>query len=141
MAEFIATAIQTVEPNQNILFTDTSICGNNSILHRSGSGLFTLRGLPSAQCRARFKVNFGANIAIPTGGTENPISVAIAINGEPVNSTIMTVTPAAVGEFFNVSRSTYIDIPTGYCSQISIQNVSTQAIEVENANILIDRVA
>lgn len=40
---------------------------------------------------------FGGNIAIATGGTVTPISVAIAINGEPLPATTMTVTPAAVG--------------------------------------------
>ena len=140
MAEYIATDVQTVETNQNILFTDTLICGSNSIFHRQGSGLFTLRGITN-QCRARFKVTFGANIAIPGGGTVDPISVAIAINGEPILSTTMIVTPAAVSQFFNVGRTIYIDIPAGCCSQISIKNTSTQSISIENANLIIDRVA
>ena len=84
MAEFIAVGQQTVEPNQNILFTDVAVRGNNSILHRAGSGLITLRGMPCCQARARFRVAFGGNIAVPTTGTVGPISVAIAINGEAV---------------------------------------------------------
>lgn len=140
MAEYIATDVQTVETNQNILFTDTPICGSNSIFHRQGSGLFTLRGITN-QCRARFKVTFGANIAIPETETVDPISVAIAINGEPILSTTMIVTPAAVSQFFNVGRTIYIDIPAGCCSQISIKNTSTQSISIENANLIIDRVA
>lgn len=140
MAEYIATDVQTVETNQNILFTDTPICGSNSIFHRQGSGLFTLRGITN-QCRARFKVTFGANIAIPEAETVDPISVAIAINGEPILSTTMIVTPAAVSQFFNVGRTIYIDIPAGCCSQISIKNTSTQSISIENANLIIDRVA
>lgn len=140
MAEFIAVPLQTVEANQNILFTDTTVCGSNSIIHRNGSGLVTVRGITN-QCRARYRVAFGANIAIPTGGTVEEISVAIETNGEPVPSTIMTVTPAAVEEFFNVSRVTHIDVPAGCCLQISVGNISTQAIEVENANLIVERVA
>ena len=140
MAEYIATDVQTVETNQNVLFTDTPICGSNSIFHRQGSGLFTLRGITN-QCRARFKVTFGANIAIPETETVDPISVAIAINGEPILSTTMIVTPAAVSQFFNVGRTIYIDIPAGCCSQISVKNTSTQSISIENANLIIDRVA
>lgn len=140
MAEYIATDVQTVETNQNILFTDTPICGSNSIFHRQGSGLFTLRGITN-QCRARFKITFGANIAIPETETVDPISVAIAINGEPILSTTMIVTPAAVSQFFNVGRTIYIDIPAGCCSQISIKNTSTQSISIENVNLIIDRVA
>lgn len=141
MAEFTANAIQNVGINQNILFTDTAVCGNNSIVHRGGSGLITLRGITATQCRARFKVTFGANIAIPTGGTIEPISITIAINGEPISSTRMIETPAAAEEFNNVSRSVNIDIPAGCCSQISVENTSTQAIDVQNANIIVERVA
>lgn len=140
MAEFIATALQTVESNQNILFTDTTVCGSNSIVHRNGSGLVTLRGITN-QCRARFKVTFGANIAVPTDGTAEAISVAIALNGEPIISTTMIVTPAAVEEFFNVNRSLYLDIPAGCCSQISVRNTSTQVIDVQNASLIVERVA
>ena len=98
MAEFTAVALQNVAENQNIQFTETPVCGNCSIVHREGSGLVTLRGLTN-QCRARFRVFFSGNIAIPTGGTVGPISLAISINGEPVFSTNMIVTPAAVEEF------------------------------------------
>ena len=141
MAEFTAVAQQTVEPNQVILFTNTPIRGNNSIMHRDGSGLVSLRGLTCCQSRARFKVSFGGNIAVPTGGTVGPISVAIAIDGEPVASTEMTVTPAAVEEFFNVNRDVNIDVPAGCCSQVSVENTSTENILVENANLIVERVA
>ena len=76
MAEYIATALQTVEENQNVLFTDTTVCGSGSIMHTDGSGLVTVRGITN-QWRARFKITFGGNIAIPTGGTVEPISFAI----------------------------------------------------------------
>lgn len=141
MAEFIATALQTVEPNQSILFTDTAICGNNSIMHRNGSGLITLRGITNTQCRARFRITFGANIAVPTGGTAEAISMAITLNGEPVESTVMTVTPAAVEEFFNINRSLYLDVPAGCCVQVGVRNVNTQAIEAQNASLIVERVA
>ena len=35
MAEFIATEVQTVQANQNVLFTNTLSCGKNSIIHRA----------------------------------------------------------------------------------------------------------
>ena len=76
--ELIANAVQTVNANQNVLFTDTVVCGNASITHRNGSGLINLRGLTANQCRARFKVSFGRNIAIPTGGTVEGISIALS---------------------------------------------------------------
>ena len=142
MAEYTAIAEQTVAANQNILLTETPVCGNAPcIVHREGSGLVTLRGITKGQCRARFKVTFGGNIAIPTGGTVEAISVAIAINGEAVNSTTMIVTPAAVEEYFNVFGTIFIDIPINCCSQISVKNTSTQSILVQNANVIVERVA
>jgi hypothetical protein len=109
-------------------------------MHRPGSGLVTLKGVTD-QCRARFKVSFGGNIAVPTGGTVEAISLALAIDGEPIASTTMITTPAAVEEFFNVFGAIYIDIPRGCCSQVSVKNTSTQSIEVQNANLIVERVA
>lgn len=138
--ELTANALQTVEANQNVLFTDTVVCGSCSILHRDGSGLVTLRGITN-QCRARFKVTFGGNVALPAGGTVEAISLAIAINGEPVASTTMIVTPAAVEEFSNVFTAIYLEVPANCCSQVSVRNISTQAIDVQNANLIVERVA
>lgn len=141
MAEFTAVALQEVEPNQNILFTEEVVCGNNSIVHRNGSGLVTLRGITN-QCRARFKVTFGANVAIPTGGTVGPISVAISLNGEPVASTTMISTPTAVEAFNNISSSIFVDVPCGCCAQIGVKNITVDtAISVQNSNLIIERVA
>ena len=138
--EIIANALQTVQANQNVYFTDTVICGNTSITHRDDSGLVTLRGITN-QCRARFMVSFGANIAIPTDGTVGPISLAIAIDGEAVPATTMIVTPAAVEQFFNVSSNIFIDVPRGCCVTVSVKNVSDDDIEVQNANLIITREA
>lgn len=139
--EIIANALQTVEENQNVLFTDTVVCGNCSMVHRVGSGLVNLRGITNSQCRARFRVSFGANIAIPTTGTVEPISLAIAIDGEPVAATTMIITPAAVEQFGNIFGSVFLDIPRGCCSQVSVINTSSQSVNVQNANFIIERVA
>lgn len=138
--ELTANALQAVEANQNILFTDTAIAGSCSILHRSGSGLVTLRGITN-QCRARFRVTFGGNVGLPTGGTLGPVSLAIAVNGEPVATTTMISTPAALEELNNVFSSVFLDVPAGCCSQISVKNITSQSIDVQNANLIVERVA
>lgn len=138
--EITANTLQTVEANQNVLFTEVAVPGCCSIIHREGSGLITLRGITN-QCRARYKVTFGGNIAIPAAGTVGPISLAISINGEPVATTTMTTTPAAVSQFNNVFSAIFIDVPAGCCSQVSVKNISTQAIDVQNANLIAERVA
>lgn len=138
--EITANALQTVLANQNVIFTDTVVCGSASIMHRDDSGLITLRGLTN-QCRARFRVTFGANIAIPTGGTVESISLALSLDGEPVGPTTMTVTPAAVENYFNVSSNIFIDVPKGCCLTVGVKNINTQSILVQNANLIIERVA
>lgn len=95
MAEFTGIALQTVAQGEDVAFTETPVAGSNCITHRQGSGIVKLRGLTN-QCRARFLVSYSGNIQIPTGGTVEAISLAIAIDGEPLQSTRMIVTPAAV---------------------------------------------
>lgn len=139
--EITANAVQTVAAGSNVTFTETPVSGNCSILHADGSGLVKLRGLTTTQCRARFKVYFGANIAVPTGGTVGAISLALSVDGEPVATTTMIATPAAVEEYFNVGSSIYLEVPACCCSTIGVRNTSTGAINVQNANLIIERVA
>lgn len=138
--EIIANALQTVQANQNVYFTDTIVGGGSTFSHRDNSGLVTMRG-NTCQCRARYRVTFGGNIALPEGGTAGPISLAIAIDGEAVPSSTMTVTPTVVESFFNVFASIFIDVPKGCCMTISVQNISTVPVDVMNANLIAERVA
>ena len=140
--EVTASALQTVQPNSDVIYTNTAVSGSPCILHREDSGLVTLRGLTVNQPRARFRVTFGANVAIPTGGTVGPISLAISINGEPVTPSTMISTPAAVEEFNNIHRTIHIDVPAGCCTQVSVKNVTLDTpVAVENANFIVERVA
>lgn len=140
MAEFTGIAIQTVAQGEDVAFTETPVCATKCFVHRQGSGIVKLRGLTN-QCRARFLVSYSGNIQIPTGGTVEAISLAIAIDGEPLQSTRMIVTPAAVENFFNVSAQAYVDVPRGCCVTVAVQNTSTQAIEVQNSNLIAVREA
>ena len=139
--EITANAVQTVAAGSNVTFTETPVSGNCSILHTDGSGLVKLRGLTTTQCRARFKVYFGANISVPTGGTVGAISLALSVDGEPIATTTMIATPAAVEEYFNVGSSIYLEVPACCCSTIGVRNIGTAAINVQNANLIIERVA
>lgn len=141
MPEFTANTAQTVAAGQNVLLTETPVrCTRGFVCHRDGSGIITLRGITN-QCRARYRVSADANIAIAAGGTAGPISLALAITGEPLASATAIVTPAAVGDFFNVHVEALIDTPRGCCLTVALENVSTQAITAQNANVIVDRVA
>lgn len=140
MAEFTNASTALVAAGQNVPLTETAVSGNCNIVHREGAGVVTLRGLTN-QCRARYRVSFGANIAIPTGGTVEAISLALAVNGEPLVSATAIVTPAAVGDYGNVFVSANVDVPRGCCLTVAAENISGQAINVANANMIVERVA
>lgn len=139
MAEFTGVFVQQIAANGNAVFSETPVSGSNCIVHREGSGIITLRGMTN-QCRARYKVVFGGNIAIPTGGAVGPISVAIAVEGEALGSATAVVTPAAVEDFFNVFAAAFIEVPRGCCVTVAVKNTSTETIELENANVIVERV-
>lgn len=144
-AEYSANAIQTVAPNGSVIFTESPVpCRRGFVFHRDESGLFRLASNsvnnPCSRCNANYQIAFHANIQIPTGGTVEPISLAIAIDGEIDPSSEMIITPAAVEELGNVGAEIIVSVPwICRCSSISVKNTSTQAIEVQNANIVIDR--
>lgn len=140
MAEFTSTTIQTVAAGQNLPLTETAIKGSNCINHRAGAGNVTLRGLTN-QCKALFKVSFGGNIAIPTGGTVGAISVALSVSGEALTSATAIVTPAAVDQYNNIFTAVFVEVPRGCCVTVALKNISTQAINIANSNLIVERVA
>lgn len=151
MAEYVYNPIQVVQPNQPVLLNSSIPCNKGYVYHREGSGLLTLRGIvnnPSA-CFARYQVTFNGNIAVPTDGTVGAIAIALAINGEPIQTSRAIVTPAAVDEYFNVTSTAIITIPRGCCFNVSVENDSEgataadtpTAINVQNANLVVTRIA
>ena len=139
MAQFTNVFLQQIAANANAVFSETPVAASSCINHREGSGIITLRGITN-QCRARYLVQFNGNIAIPTGGTVGPISIALAVEGEALGSATATVTPAAVTDEFNVSAAAYVDVPRGCCTTLAVKNINAQTIELQNASLIVTRV-
>lgn len=152
MAEYVANAQQVVNPGETVVFETAAVpCQRGFVRWRPGSGNFLLSGwCPNTRrnacncpCRkvnsADYLIDFGANIAVPTGETVGEISVAIVVDGTTISATTMTVTPAAVEEFFNVSRATNVQVWRGCCETVAIRNTSDIPILVQNANIIFSR--
>lgn len=96
MAEYRMNAVQTVTPNGSVVFSnDFFPCNKGLIVHQNDSGLFQVRGIVNNPCAeyGKLKINFGANVAIPTGGTVEPITLAITVNGVTEPATTMISTP------------------------------------------------
>ena len=143
MAEFSFIHQQLVAADENILFLNGDrCCKKGYILHNDSSRVFRLKGIcKNCACKAVYKVHFNANIAVSTGGTVGEISVALVQNGEVLRNAIGTVTPTVAEAFFSTGFETFIELPCGCCDTISVRNISDTAIDVINANIVIDRVA
>lgn len=156
MAEFTKNDVQTVLANQPITLNTSIGCNKGYVYHRDGSGIVTLRGI-TQNCFARYQVTFNGNIAIPDGGTVGPVSVALALDGEPILTSRAIATPAATAEnpptqnnFFNVTSTAIINVPKGCCFNVSVENTSESAtpattpapaILVQNANLTVSRIA
>ena len=160
MAEFVYNDRQIVNANQPVVLRTSIPCNKGYVFHRNESGIITLRGIVSNvnACFARYQVTFNGNIAIPEGGTAPAaISVALALDGEPILTYKAIATPAAAAEavpsnvnFFNVTSTAIITVPKGCCFNVSVENTSESAtpatvpapaIEVQNANLTVTRIA
>lgn len=150
MAEYIANAVQAVALNAPILFTASIPCNKGCVFHEDETGIFTLRGITN-NCFARYQVTFNGNIAIPEGGTVTPIAVALSVQGEVRPTSTAIYTPAAVDEYGNVTSTAIITVPKGCCFSLAVRYVDatasdpattpTPTINVQNANIVINRIA
>ena len=149
-AEYLANAVQDVSLNAPVNFTASIPCTKGYVYHEDETGIFILRGITCGQCFATYQVTFNGNIAIPEGGTVAPIAIAITVNGEPRLTSRAIFTPAAVEDYGNVTSTAIIKVPHGCCFSISIEAVPATTdptvtpapvIEVQNANLVINRIA
>ena len=139
MAEYLANAVQNVSLNSPIVFSASIPCTRGC-----------LRGVTN-NCFARYQVTFNGNIAIPTGGAVTPIAIAITVQGEQRPTSRAIFVPAAVDTYGNVTSTAIITVPRGCCFTLAVDYVDattdtpaitpTPTIEVQNANLVITRIA
>lgn len=151
-AEYLANALQDVALNGPVILSASIPCTKGYVYHEDETGIFILRGIVNNPCAcfATYQVTFNGNIAVPDGGTVGPIAVAIAVNGEPRLTSRAIYTPAAAGDFGNVTSTAIVKVPRGCCFSLSVDAVPATAdptvtpvpvIEVQNANVTISRIA
>ena len=158
MSEYAFNPIQLVEPNQNIILDTVIPCNRGYVFHRDQSGILILRGIVNCNngCFARYQVTFNGNIALPDGAEVGPISISLAIDGEPVQTSRAIVTPADTAtdpptaeNFFNVTSTAIITVPKGCCFTVAVENTSGPVVPgavapeilVQNANLTVTRIA
>lgn len=140
MAELTYAEVQSVPYRQAALLNNAApICQCNrgsGIAHANGSGLVTLKG------GRTYSAKVSCNIALSEGATVGEIDIALAVNGEFIPVTFAAATPAAVGDFWNVSTFAEIKVPCGCCVMLSVENASPAAaagtnptIDIRNLNV------
>ena len=149
-AEYLANAVQSVNLNAPIIFTASIPCRRGYVYHEDETGIFILRGITN-QCFATYQVTYNGNIAIPEGGgAVTPIALAVTVNGEPRPTSRAVFVPAAVDTYGNVTSTCIVKVPKGCCFRLSVEYVSgvddpattpTPSINVQNSNLVIDRIA
>lgn len=150
--EFLENEVQEVALYSPILFRASIPCTKGYVYHEDETGNFILRGIVPNQCNcfAHYQVTFNGNIAIPEGGTVTPIAIALSVNGEPKPTSRAIFTPAAVGDYGNVTSTSIIKVPRGCCFSLGVEAVPATTdttvtpapiIEIQNANLTITRIA
>lgn len=151
-AEYLANAVQQVALNAPVIWTASIPCTKGYVYHEDETGIFILRGIVNNQCNcfATYRVTCNCNVAIPTGGAVTPVAIALTVNGEPRLTSRAIYTPAAVEEYGNLTSTAIIKVPRGCCFSLSVEYVQatddptvvpTPIIEVQNANLVVDRIA
>ena len=138
-----------MEPNQNLILDTVIPCNKGYVFHRDQSGILILKGIVNSNaCFARYQVTANGNIALPEDAAAVvPISIALAIDGEPVQTSKAIFTPAAVDEYGNVTTTAIISVPRGCCFTVAVENTSAAVdgvapeINAQNFNVTVTRIA
>lgn len=125
MAQYITASDSNVALNSTIPFNVVSIPCNRGCVIPITTGVLTLRG--GAQNQARYDVRLEGNIAIPEGGAVTPIACAITLNGVVIPDSVAIVTPTVAENYWHISTSTQITVPSGCC--VSVSATYTDATE------------
>lgn len=139
MINSIGVATQTVAVNQNVLFptdrvrTRSCQCACRGWLaHDLGSGLFTLTK-PGI-----YEIEYNANI---TSATTGVASLDLELDGEIIGGTRSIYTVATANALGSVGGSTLVQVPCGASYIISLGNNSALPLTVQDANIIIKKLA
>lgn len=122
---------QTLLPGQALTFDLVKLHSGCGECHRQGSSAVKMRQ------NGIYKLAFSGNI----GGTvAGPVQLALQVGGETLLETTMISTPAAVGDFNNVSTETRIRNCCGDYDRVTVVNTGANNVVVgANAALVVER--
>jgi hypothetical protein len=135
MIEITNSAVQEVLQNGAVLFANVALKSGCAEHHRQGSSQVTLikPGI--------YQVTFNGDVAVPTGGTADTMTLALAVEAEALPGSTMSTTPGAVDDYNNVSTTHLIRVCSPCCVTVSVINTTSFAINVKNANLVVERLS
>lgn len=142
MLNVIAKDAQQISANENVIFTGTRVksrrcgCSVGWLSHIEGSGLFTITNRSNQPMAV--ELQFNVNVTAAAAGAT---ALAIKLNGEVIGGTEMDYTVVTADVYQNVSADTLVPVPAGTSLTVSIGNISTGAVLVKDANLIIKKVA
>lgn len=131
MIQLTNSTALTLPPGVSVTFDTVLLKTGNDTCHRKNSGLVQL----NAQ-RARYEVEFSANIGATATGLAQ---LAIALDGETLQETIMDAQTAAIGNLNNVATGTFVRTCCRGADTITVKNTGTTTITVANPNLRVGR--
>ena len=153
MAQYSTSSDQTIPAGGSAVFDLAPVpCRRGLIYHRDGSAIFRLaspaalgfgRGCGCACCgmpTAKYNVSFHGNVGLPEGAAIIPITLALALDGEPDPDSVMESSPATADIYNNVGTVVVEEIPwLCRCGSVSLRNTSTAPIVLRaGATITLD---
>ena len=133
MLNAVNVPVQTIPAAQSVPFAVSRVMTGCTVRHEPSSARFVILK-PGI-----YRVSVNADIAVTTGETVGEISLALSQDGEVVSGATGAITPAAVEQFGNVAFSSLIRVYGCGGTVVSVVNTSDVSVDVENANLIIER--
>lgn len=135
MIELTSVLQQTIASNQAVQWNNVALKTGCAERHREGSAIITITK-PGI-----YLVTTNMDVALPTGAAVTPITVALSVDGEALNGSVMTSTPDGTADFNNISTSHLVQVYCPCCLNVSVVNTSIGDVVFQNANITVERKA
>jgi hypothetical protein len=135
MIELTNSVVQEVLQNGAVLFANVALKSGCAERHREGSSqvVLTKPGI--------YQVTFNADVAVPTGGTADTMTLALAVDAEALPGSTMSTTPGATDDYNNISTTHLIRVSAPCCVTVSVISATAFAINVKNANLVVERLS
>lgn len=135
MAEYVLNTPTAVAVGSAVPYNAVAVKGCCDVHHREGSGNVIVKG--GSCCNPRkYIVFFHANVT----GVAGSIQLALYLNGERLDETLMSVVPASAADVWSVDVESEI-LAECDCSTLAVRVVTGATVTVNSASIIVRKEA